>query len=197
MKTRLLPLLFAALFPVLAYCQFGVGMRDNRYVYADYTFCRHFNVKVEQSVYAEKIGFQYLRAYAGYRNSVAGIDYGVQGYFGAAYNGSYHSGGAMAKARYKVLERIIIDASLNPHYDSEYGYNTCYSIGAGVVITKNIDIVGEYSTIPQYRMPEKRLNGGFDFHVRSLSVMPRLSIDVAGTSRFKTLRALMGFRYQF
>lgn len=195
MKLRSIILALMCMVSVSAFCQFGVGIRDNRFIYGDFTFCKNYEVKLEHSVFSEKIGYQYLRAYAGYKGSWKTLDYKALAYFGAVYNGSYHSGGGMAQLRYRLIDRIVIDAVLNPHYDSGYGYKTCFSAGGGVIITRNIDILAAYTTIPEYRMSEKRVHVGFDFHVKGLSVTPALSVAADGDS--KTIRALMGFRYQF
>lgn len=180
-----------------ASAQFGVGLRDNRFIYGDFTFLNHYEVKLEHSVFAEKIGYQYLRAYAGYKGSLRHLDYKGQLYFGSAYNRSYYSGGALISARCTLFSRLIIDGRLNPHYDSAYGYKTCFYAGAGAVITRNIDILAGYTTIPEYRMSENRTHLGFDFHVGKLSVCPTLSVATSGASKAKTLRVLAAFSYGF
>ena len=87
---------------------------------------------------------------------------------------------------------------MNPHYDSGYGYKTCYNAGLGVVITSDINIFGRYTTIPEYRMSEKRAHIGLDFHVKNLNVIPVLSIGTTATeSGSKNLRVLMSFNYRF
>lgn len=65
MKNRLLITLVFLSSALAAFCQFGVGVRDSRFIYGDFTFRRHWTVKLEESVFPEKIGLQYLRAYAG------------------------------------------------------------------------------------------------------------------------------------
>lgn len=194
---RLLTLITAAACALCACARFEAGVRDNRHVYASYTLRSHYVFKIEQSVYAEKFGYQYIRAYAGYKGAAASLSYSGQAYFGTAYNGSYRSFGALAGARYGFLKRLSVDARINPHYDSGYGYKTCFSAGAGVGITKAIDFVAAYTTIPEYRMSEKRVQAGFDVRVGGLCVSPRLSIAAEGASKAKTLRALMSFSYVF
>lgn len=197
MNNRLLITLVFLSSALAAFCQFGVGVRDSRFIYGDFTFRRHWTVKLEESVFPEKIGLQYLRAYAGYKGDWKSLDYDAQAYFGACYNGNYHSYGLLASARYTLFDRVMIDGKINPHYDSGYGYKTCFYAGAGVKITKNIDVLAGYTTIPEYRMSEKRVHAGFDFHVNRLSVQPMLSIETSGDRNAKTLRTLVGFRYQF
>lgn len=197
MKNRLLLTLAFLATTLTSYCQFGVGVRDSRFVYGDFTFLRHWEVELEQSIFSEKIGFQYLRGYAGYKGDWKSLDYKAQAYFGACYNGDYHSYGLLASARYTLFNRVMVDGKINPHYDSGYGYKTCFYAGAGVRITDNINVMAGYTTIPEYRMSEKRVHAGFDFHVKRLSVQPLISFETDGSRNTKTLRTLVSFRYQF
>ena len=177
--------------------QISVGMRDNRHVYGSYLLKGHYRFCVEQSLYAEKIGYQTLRGYIGYSDNLLDIDYSGDVYAGSAYNGDYYNIGALLGARYKAAGRIIINARINPHYDSALGYKTCWEAGAGVVITDNINVIASYTTIPEYRMSEKRVRAGFEFSVKQLSVSPCLSVATSGAGKSKTLRALMSFSYKF
>lgn len=197
MKSKTLLLTLFLLIAPSAYARFGVGMRDNRFVYGDFTFKNHYEVKLEQSVFSEKLGYQHLRGYLGYKGDSRNFDYSARAYFGSTYNGSYHDYGVLAELKYTFIDRIMIEGKLNPHYDSGCDYETCFYAGAGVVITKNIDVHAGYTTIPEYRMSEKRLYAGFDFHVGSLSATPAVSIAVSDAEKGKTTRVLMGFRYQF
>ncbi len=194
---RIITLSLFALISLHASAQFGAGMRDNRYVYGDYCFLNHWVIKLEQSIYSEKIGYQYLRGYFGYQNHVKEFSYKAEAYFGSPYNGDYYSTGALAEGSYSFFNRFMINAKLNPHYDSSIGYKTCFYAGAGMKLTKSIDILAGYSTIPVYRESEKRVLAGFDFHVANLSVNPQISISAGGNSKTKTLRPALGFRYQF
>lgn len=180
-----------------ASAQLIVGIRDNRHAYVEYLLNHRFSFKVEQSMYAEKIGYQTLRVYGGYSSQWQNLMYDAEVYFGSAYNGSYCNVGAIIKARYTFAQRVFIDGILNPHYDSGLDYTTCFYAGAGVSITQSIDILGGYTTIPEYRMSEKRAQIGFRFHVPHLWVSPRLSIATEGADKSKTLRALFCFGYTF
>lgn len=177
--------------------QFAVGIRDNRFVYGEYTYKGHYQARIEESVFSEKMGYQYLRGYLGYLGNNYGIKYSVEGYFGSAYNRSYYSGGARAEVGYTFFNRLLTDVKLNPHYDSGFGYKTCFETEAGVVITRNIDVLISYTTIPEYRMSENRVHLGFDFHIKGLSVKPQLSLATDGASKAKNLRMLLGFKYSF
>lgn len=180
-----------------ASAQFGVGMRDTRFIFGDFTFLRHYEVKLEHSIFSENIAFQYLRGYASYKGDWKDLEYKGSLYFGSAYNRDYYSGGALLAARYTFFRRLIVDGKFNPHYDSGYGYKTCFYGGLGAVITKNIDVLAGYTNIPEYRKAENRIHFGFDFHVGRLSVSPALSIATQGPTNVKTMRVLAAFRYQF
>lgn len=181
-----------------SYAQFSVGMRDNRYAFGQYLLDCHYSFKIEQSIFSEKIGFQTLRAYAGYQSSVHDVlDYMAEAYFGSAYNRSYNTVGAIISAKYAFIKRLGIKASLNPHYDSTLGYSTCFLAGAFVGLSKDIDITAAYTTIPEYRMSERRVQLGFDFHVSRLTVSPHVSIATGGKQKVKNIRSLISFSYQF
>lgn len=181
-----------------SYAQFSVGMRDNRYAFGQYLLNSHYSFKIEQSIFSEKIGFQTLRAYAGYQSELHDVlDYMAEAYFGSAYNRSYNVTGAIISAKYAFVKRLGIKASLNPHYDSTLGYSTCFLAGAFVGLSKDIDITAAYTTIPEYRVSERRVQLGFDFHVSHLIVSPRLSIAAGGNQKAKNLRSLISFSYQF
>lgn len=189
-------LIWIVLTPCRFYSQVGVGMRDNRFVFGDYEFSDKVTIKLEHSVFAEKFSYQYVRACLNYMGAVEKLYYKAGAYFGTTYNNSFYSAGLNVGLRY-AFDRILIDAKINPHYDSGLGSKLCYAGGIGFVIGQNVNLLAGYTTVPVYREPEKRITVGFDFHVANLSVSPQVSTVVTGASKGKTLRVLMGFRYQF
>lgn len=196
MKRLLMTLVIAmAVLPAIA--QISVGIRNNRFVNVAFLYKEHYSVKLEQSVFSESLGLQYLRGYAGYQTTISHVDLKGSAYFGCTYNRMYYSAGISADVRYSPVKVLLIDARIMPHYDSGFGYTTCYYGGAGCRLTRNIDILAGYTNIPEYRMPEKRLNVGFDFHVGNLKVAPRLSLNVSSNSGPKSLRPLIDFEYSF
>ena len=195
-KTAILILFFSI--ATNAFAQFGIGIRNSRYAYVDYRFKNHWDAAVDISVFSEKLGFQYAKGSLGYHNSFKNLSYEGNCYYGSAFNRSYYNGGAALCLDYTVIRRLVVSATMNPHYDSGYGYKTCYNAGLGVVITPDINIFGRYTTIPEYRMSEKRAHIGLDFHVKNLNVIPVLSIGTTATeSGSKSLRVLMSFNYRF
>ena len=178
----------------ISWAQFSVGTRDNQYFYGEYQY-KGWNVKLEESVYAEKIGFQYLRLYAGYLLDEAQWSISANPYFGTSYNGNYYSTGCILEGKYHLNEKYHFKATLNPHYDSGYKYKTCYRIGAGMDISNHIGIKAEYQDIPIYRMKEKRVKGGFVFKTGNISVSPQLSIPAEGV--VNNIRCIVDFRYSF
>lgn len=195
---RYISLLIMAICFTASYAQFSVGIRDNRYAFVQYLLDSHYTFKIEQSIFSEKIGFQTLRAYAGYQSSIHdAIDYMVEAYFGATYNRSYSTAGGIISAKYVFINRLGIKASLNPHYDSTLGYSTCFLAGAFVGLSKEIDLIAAYTTIPEFRMSEKRILMGFDFHVSRLTVSPHVSIAAGSNHKAKNLRVLVSFSYCF
>ena len=194
---RFLTILTISIMSVQAFAQISVGIRNNRFINIQFLYKDHYSVKLEQSVFAESFGLQYMRGYAAYRTSIKNFDLKGSAYFGATFNRLYYSTGFYADIRYRPIRLLIFDGRLNPHYDSGYGYTTCYYGGLGFRMTKNIDILLGYTNIPEYRMPEERMNLGFDFHVKNLRVVPRLSLNVSSNSGPKSLRPIIDFEYTF
>ncbi|MDE6342604.1 MAG: hypothetical protein K2K93_09815 [Muribaculaceae bacterium] len=189
-------------FLTLAFClvssaQVSVGVRNNRYFYGAYCLKDHYVAALEQSVFSEDFGYQYMRGYAGYKGNIKSVEYGAYAYFGSTFNRSYYSSGLIARAQWLIKKRFILKGSLNPHYDSAEGYSTCWEGTAGVKTTSFLDIFAEYGDIPEYRLPEYRLKVGFKFHVGSLSVVPKLSLLLESGFREKSLRPIVDFNYTF
>ncbi len=178
----------------LSWAQISVGTRDNQYIYGEYQY-NNWNLKLEESVYAEKIGFQYLRLYTGYQLKLHQSTLSVYPYFGTTYNGNYYSTGCFIDGKYHFLDKFNFFASINPHYDSGYKYKTCYRIGVGMNLTSQIGIKAEFQDMPIYRMKEKRLKGGIFFKTGNLMVIPQLSIPSEGV--INNIRCIVDFKYIF
>lgn len=177
--------------------QISVGIRNNRFVNVSFLYHEHYSIELEQSVFSESIGLQYLRGYVGYQTILGYFQLKGSAYFGSTYNRLYYSTGASADVRFRPLQLIFVDASLIPHYDSGFGYTTCYCGGIGCGISKQLDFLVSFTNKPEYRMPEKRLNLSFDFHVKNLKVIPKLSLNISRDSGPKSLRPLIDFEYTF
>ena len=177
--------------------QFAVGIENTRLVYGQYTYKNHLIAKLNVSVYSEPLVYQYLRASIGYKTRFK--NFGIHGeyFFGSAFNGKYYNTGARIKADATLIKRLLLEASFVPWYDSGYGYKTCFDAKIGCKITDHIDIKAGYTTIPEYRMSEKRILGGFDFHVEHLYVAPYLSLGTNSGSGGKNLRVIFNFGYTF
>ena len=55
--------------------------------------------------------------------------------------------------------------------------------------------MAQYTTIPEYRLSEKRVRAGFIFSYKELQVTPMLSIPVG--EEIKSMRILCSFQYKF
>lgn len=177
--------------------QFGVGIENTRLVYGKYIYNNHLTAKLDISVYSERFSLQYARGTVGYQTKIKMFDLSGEAFFGSAFNGNYVNTGAVISASATFVKRLLVDAKLAPWYDSGFGYTTCFQARIGCKITKNIDIRVGYSTIPEYRMSEKRIIGGFDFKVSHLYVSPYLSVGTNSNYGGKNIRVLFGFGYMF
>lgn len=177
--------------------QFEVGIENTRLVFGKYTYNNHITAKLNVSLYSEKISLQYIRGTVGYKTGFNFVNLSGEYFFGSAFNGNYFNTGAVIKADAMFVKRLLIDAQLAPWYDSGYGYNTCFEAKLGCKITNHITIKAGYTTIPQYRMSERRILGGFDFSTPHLYVSPYLSIGTGEKSGGKNIRVLFDFGYKF
>jgi hypothetical protein len=174
--------------------EIAVGSRDNQYIYGECLY-KGWHLKLEESVYSSKIGSQYVRLYAGYclQNAQWSID--VDSYFGTPYNGKYNSYGCLASGTYVIQDKYHLKATINPHYDSGYKYETNFRIGAEADIFDQISIMAAYQEMPIYRMKEKRVYGGLIFKSGNLSVCPQISIPTDDV--INHIRCIVNFRYCF
>ena len=193
MKRSLL-IIVATMVANLSWAQLAIGSRDNQYIYGEYLY-KGWQVKLEESFYAEKIGFQYLRLYAGYQLDTPQLSLSAIPYFGNSYNGNYCSSGCFLNGKYYLDDKYHFCVTINPHYDSGYKYTTCYRIGAGMDLTSQIGIKAEFQDMPIYRMKEKRVKCGFIFKTGNLSASPQLSIPAEGV--VNNIRCIVDFKYIF
>lgn len=194
---RLLLILTTMAISLHTVAQISVGLRNNRFVNVALLYKDSYSIKLEQSIFSENLGLQYMRGYVSYQTTISSVALKGAAYFGATFNRLYYSTGVSVDVRFRPKDRLFIDGRLNPHYDSGYGYTTCYYSGLGVGLNDHIDLFAAYTNTPEFRMPEKRLNIGVDFHVKNLKVLPRLSLNISPDSGPKSLRPIIDFEYTF
>ena len=173
--------------------QVHLGLRDNRYASVGYHFLNKYDLKLEHSMFPEKIGFQYVRANAEANFSIEQLMMSQKIYFGMLYNRNFYDVGAELKMNYTLFNRIDLFANVNPYYDSGYEYETNYGAGADIRLYKAMWLVGQYTTVPEYRMSEKRIRAGFIFRENNLSVTPVISVPAK--KEFKSMRVLVSRDY--
>lgn len=193
-KLIILLVLFSTSFVLSA--QIGVGVRDNRYINVSYGFLRDWSVKFEESVYSEKIGFQYFRLYASYSRTFKMVDFKIEPYFGMTYNNSYSNEGISFEATLKPCKWVDVTGGVTPHNDSGFGYSTCYFGGFRFNFSHSVALTGSVTNRPEYRKPESRLRGGLRFNVNNLWVHPEVSAPVE-KGEGKNIRMLVSMGYTF
>lgn len=177
--------------------QFAIGIDNTRLIYGKYTYKQHLSAKLNVSAYSEKISFQYMRGTIGYKTSIKCFNIEGSYFFGSTLNRFYYNTGANFAGDIILAKRLLIDATLSLWYDSGFGYKTCWQGRIGCRITDHINIRLGYTTIPEYRMSENRLVGGFDFYVSNLYVSPYITVGTKASDGGKNLRVCFGFGYQF
>ncbi|MBD5214887.1 MAG: hypothetical protein HDS75_08740 [Bacteroidales bacterium] len=162
-----------------------------------YTLKSHYTFQLSHSLFSEKPAFQEVKVTFNYTNAWQDLSYSAAAYGSSTWNGDYKTAGARIGGRYTFAKRFHILGILNPHYDTGYDYNTCFAAGASVNFISAIALRLQYTTIPDYRMSEKRLHAGFDAKVGPLSVSPILSVPLEGSSQLSKFRVLASCSYTF
>lgn len=179
-----------------SFAQIGIGLRDSKFAHISYSFKNHYSIKIEHSIFSGKIETQYIRGIFSSNYLITDkIHFMGEVYYGTPYNITYYNCGGKLSANLLVTDRISIYATVNPHYDSYFHYITCYKIGSFYKLNSELDIFTCYSTIPEFRQKEKRLNGGLSFHVKNLKIWPYLSLPLE--TPIKSIRVLVNFNYMF
>ena len=173
--------------------QVHLSLRDNRYAGVGYLFLDKYDLKLEHSMFPEKLGFQYIRANVESKYTVEQLMIFYKLYLGMLYNQNFYDVGGNLKLNYNLVDRIDLFADVNPHYDSGYEYETNYGAGANVRLYKGVWLAGQYTTVPEYRMSEKRIRVGFIFKEKNLNVSPVISIPAK--KEFKSMRVLVSMDY--
>lgn len=194
MTLRLYLIAFLTIVCIVAKSQVSVGLRESQYAFAAISFCNHWSTKIEESLYSEPIDYQRIRLYAGYSIRKERFSGELLLYVSTLWNGKYKDYGAKFITNVELLSFWDVDLTINPHFDTGLSYKTCYSMGTGLKITKDISFLLHYSTIPEYRISEKRIRLGARFRSKKLSVTPELSIS---TGKIKKLRTLCSMQYVF
>ena len=196
MNKRIIVFVLTSVACLTAMAQFGIGMRDTRYLNINYTFATRFNAEFEHSVFAEKFKYQHVRFSGSYTLPVKNFEFQAKPYFGTLYDGDYYDVGAFLCVRYNVVKPLMLCGTLNPHYDSGFSYKTCFMLGAECKVYKDLSVVAQYTTIPEYRQSEKRIRAGLKLDVGRLWVQPLLSIPVE-SGKTKSVRVAVSMGYQF
>lgn len=192
---RLLLIGVLLFFAIEGQAQVFVGLRDTRYVYAGYSFSGHWRISAEHSLFSEHIGFQKIRLYGSFAHQWKYIECEIKPYISTLWNGHYQDFGALITGRVYPFKIWCVDATINPHGDTENGYTSCYRVGTSVAVSKEMALLLHYQNIPEYRMPEKRFRIGARFAAGKLNVT--LEISVPATKDAKNIRVMCGMEYLF
>ncbi len=185
MKHFFTTLLAATLTASAASAQFGLGLRDTRFVNINYTFANAYNVELEHSLYDEAFKLQHLRLAFTYQTDIKHFTIRCKPYFGTTYNTAYYDFGLQASVIYHI-GRVQLGATINPHYDSGLKYKTCWSAGAACRVYKIFSVTAQYTTVPEFRQSENRIRAGFRVDTKHLWVMPLYSFDVGSSEVWRT-----------
>lgn len=203
MKIRYLLLLITVAIPLSGWAQADtlstrsiyVGLRNNEYARIGFQ-AGTWSVGLENTLWVRSPKEQYIRAAGSYRLNTGlwNVFFSADAFAGVNYAGRFYDGSVKVGLD-KTLGRFSFGAGAMALYDSEMGYNTCYTVHAGCRIVQDASIVVNLTNIPEYRMPEHRIVPGLLFRTRKLWVCPELSIPLRDSIKFT--RVLLSFRYDF
>lgn len=186
--------LFAGAYSISC-AQIRVGIRDNKFVGASYTYKSTWSAKLEESVFQEDFPYQYIRGYIGYETEWKRLGVKISPYFGTQWNGNFQDYGAQLTMTLKALSWLSLFVTLNPHKDTSLGYSTCHELGGRLQVNENISFLLGYRNIPEYRATNRRIRVGMAFSEGRLYVAPCLSIPT--DESIKNTRLLVNFEWTF
>ena len=172
-----------------------VGLRNSEYACIGFqTSC--WSIGLENTLWIRNPKEQYIRLRGGYHQNTHlwNIQLSADAFAGVNYTGRFYDG-AFKITLDKTVGRVSFGAGVMPLYDSEMGYNTCYTVHAACRIIQEASVVVDVTNIPEYRMVEHRVVPGFLFKAQKLWVRPELSIPLNDNIQFT--RVLLSFRYYF
>lgn len=179
----------------ISHAQIRVGIRDNKFVGASYTYKSTWSAKLEESVFQEDLPYQYIRGYIGYEAAWKKLGVKISPYIGTQWNGNFQDYGTQLTITFKVFSWISLFGTLNPHKDTSLGYLTCYELGGQLRVNESLCFLLNYRNIPEYRATNKRIRLGVAFSEGRLYVAPCLSIPT--DESIKNTRLLINFEWTF
>lgn len=194
-KIWLLSLLVLAAFSGVAQNHdISVGVENNEYAWVGYSYRGHWVARVSNSFFFDEASSQYVRLSGGYWHSVGGFDLAGMVQYGQNYGNDYHTIGALLSAGFgwRFLNPQV---AIMPYYDSVLDYHTCYSAGLGFRVTKEVEIGGYATNIPEFRTVEDKVKLYAKFRVGRLEVKPEFCFPFE-KGKIRS-RFLFGFSYSF
>lgn len=170
----------------VVHAQFFLGTRESSYLQAGYRHNSHWQVTGEFSVFSDLAKRQYARLILGYDTfSVSNLSLSFHTYYGTSFCQSFYNLGLLFHFSYSLPTKshTTLYATFNPAYDSDLHYETYFTTGFIQHLFKALSFRSEYTTIPEYRMSERRIRFGLQFCLASkdlgkLQVSPLISIPI-------------------
>lgn len=198
---KVLLAIFCLFNSTLVLSQVFVGLRNTRYVNFGYMYADHWSIKAEQSINSGNLDYQNMRIYLGGQDSLFQncLFLSASPYGGWGWNRDYYMFGSLFQAKYYVGKYIALEGLYNPHYDSWYDFSNCWMSGCSVKLIDEVGFTLKYSTLPEFRVPEKRVRAGLVFNVLNLNINPECSLIAQNDVRasLKAMRMCIDMRYVF
>lgn len=170
-----------------------LGVKNTRIAILGYELPCKMGLLLENSMYVEDVKLQYIRAALFYKfNLLRNINGGIFAYYGQRYNNDYYDLGTrfFVDWHWKIF---VFSGALQPLYDSEMKYYTCYSATVNGYILSDLALTIGFKNIPEYRNVEKRAAFGLLFDTPVLKVHPQVSFPI--TNEEQLTRISISFIY--
>lgn len=175
-----------------------LGVRNSRYVMAGYELpAGHCGLELEHGLQAVNIKRQQVRASLFWHDAWLGgrMAARASAFCSTTWSGTYSMTGVHLSAAYSPLWRVTAELSVNPYYDTEYRWITAWSAGLRGALTRQAALFCTYTTVPDYRLSERRIHAGAAITVGNLSAEAAVSVPLSHTPA-QSLRLLCSFRYR-
>lgn len=172
-----------------------LGVSNSKYAFVRYESSSFWGGHFKQSILQQYPELQYGELGADFFLSLDNaIDFRTSPYFGLRYDGAYFCAGNKISVLWRRPSVLNVYLEIDPHYDSELGYNTFLESQLRLFITPHIGIVGGAKNSPEFRLPEARWFAGLLLNDEHSAILPYISVPLDPEQKH-SIRFNLNFEY--
>lgn len=174
-----------------------LGVKNTRIAIAGYELSCKLGLLIENTMYVQDVKSQYIRLALFYKKDLQyKVNAGLFAFYGQRYNHDYYDLGVrlFTDWHWKVF---AFSGALQPLYDSEMKYHTCYSVAVNGYVFSDFAVAIEFKNIPEYRNVEKRASFGLLFDTPVLKVKPEVSIPLTNEEQLTRISISLLYNHKF